>query len=54
MTLNENRYYGLLLYELQDPFVMFPFDSVAQTINKALENSGELFADRMSIGMATN
>jgi hypothetical protein len=49
MTLNENRYYGLFLYELQNPFVMFPFESVAQTINKALENSGELFADRMGV-----
>lgn len=26
---------------------MFPFESVAQTINKALENSGELLADRI-------
>ena len=47
MTLNENKYKRQLLDELQDPFVMFPFESVAQTINKALENSGELLADRM-------
>lgn len=47
MTRNNNRNIQWLLNELQDPFVMFPFQSVAQTLNKALENSEELFTDRM-------